>query len=399
LSEYVQDVVSKIPSIEKHLNEVVEKSELSPEHKQVYAKFSSDFFVDKITINSMSGNIEQLAESLILSMSLKDKSQEQRVSSLFKRLRGAPDGKWVKAHVAVASLDKTRSFLVVVRRNNTNCDLITTELLIPEKSDREMFSVNVKSVDERSSKINSKNLNMDDVVLLKLEINAFVALSVSKQTSKYALEAAAVIAGIDAGLDLYKKAADVFKTTIDSQIVKTITDRGFSYFKSSSSAMVTERLPLNDGAISAYRNVISGGSINMPAKYAKDVVDITRLAQFTPKTGWGSDDFLFATNQLGDAKWITFSHAHNADGKSINFMIAATTGSFRLAPDIEIVETRRSIAGGIFNDNKLTRNKIPKTLTQGDTEKLKIFFRVMMYKKLAEVQRVADKTGDNPKKK
>ncbi len=76
---------------------------------------------------------------------------------------------------------------------------------------------------------------------------------------------------------------------------------------------------------------------------------------------------------------------HDSAAHTIDLLIANFVASFKLAPNIAVIQKSASYAGGIFSKSEVVFKEMPREVTEEDLEAVFDFFYVVAFKNLGEL--------------
>jgi len=387
-------MIEKFPELNSFLNHTI--NNINNTRVKTAFKMGYEYFAKKGSIqkydNLKNNSIYKFGQAM-LGMFTLDKEALNQMNQIFQRIVIGPTDKWISSHILMSSntTNMTSSYMILSRKSNFTFDFVLSKINIAFSIANNLTIVTQKySIDEESILLKqvSSDAERNAVEIMKTfcEMASFRNVKNTIDGEKinpnktYAVPVMAIMAGISAGLDIYKKAAEAFKTTIKSETIKEITDRGFEAFMSDTEVHVMDRL-LPEGMPFFQENFMD--IYDIPEEHQKKLKNIVKLMPLVGAYTWDKADMLYNVDEGGNCGWITLMYSKNADDNSYNVLVTHNKSAFKLAPDILVIETSRSFLGGIYEDVSQTERKVPRNLVEGDIEKLQFFFKVMVFKKLA----------------
>lgn len=100
---------------------------------------------------------------------------------------------------------------------------------------------------------------------------------------------------------------------------------------------------------------------------------------------WSAYHIVFSQGTGGECKFVSILAHHNSTSNKIDFLLSDMKASFKLAPDVLVIQVSRSIAGGIYSDSKIKLQEMPKSITQDDLKAVFDFFYIVAFKNFADL--------------
>lgn len=195
----------------------------------------------------------------------------------------------------------------------------------------------------------------------------------------------------------YKEIVSAFKTTKTETIKELIKGEGFSKFSQKSRFLRSLGVPNAkfDDYMKAYR-VLTGLK---NSKYQEEIDAICSIAQWLEENSWSVNDFVFDENDGGVVNSIiTLTRANLMEGVT-HFITVNLQGAFALAPDILVITKHKSIAGGIYENTKDVRKKIPRSISEDEVKAVQALMLLNSMKIMADAFNVPFKfPTDDPNK-
>lgn len=159
-------------------------------------------------------------------------------------------------------------------------------------------------------------------------------------------------------------------------------------FKSSSSTTINRIIQTGFTSFQQKTRVLK--IINMPADRATEFVNAVSMDYNLPSEG----SFMLGLTYSDDFSWeyVEYVYSPSMDGtyrslillkngdiltNTASFFIIDINAEFAIAPDLLIIEKRKSILGGLFESTKQRIEQVPHVLTFEEAEKIKNFFMVV----------------------
>ena len=68
---------------------------------------------------------------------------------------------------------------------------------------------------------------------------------------------------------------------------------------------------------------------------------------------WSAYHILFSVGTQGDCKFVSILAHHNSTSGKIDLLLSDMQSTFKLAPDVMVIQESRSVLGGIYSDSKI----------------------------------------------
>ncbi|CAF2023855.1 unnamed protein product [Rotaria magnacalcarata] len=172
-----------------------------------------------------------------------------------------------------------------------------------------------------------------------------------------------------------KEIFSIFKSSSSSTIISRIMQAGFKHFDQKTRIlkvlnMPAERVTEFVNAIIMDYNLPSQGSFMLGLTYSDDFA-------------WDYVEYLYSPNQNGIYRSLTLFKNGDSRTNTASFYIVDINANWEIAPDLLIVEKRKSRLGGLFEKTTQSIEYVPHTLTFDEATRLKEFFTLLAIDKMA----------------
>lgn len=100
---------------------------------------------------------------------------------------------------------------------------------------------------------------------------------------------------------------------------------------------------------------------------------------------WSAYHMLFSMGSGGDCKFVTILAHHNGTSGKIDMLLSDMQASFKLAPDVMVIQESKSVLGGIYSDSKIRLKELPRGVTEDDMKAVFDFFYIVAFKNFADL--------------
>ncbi|PAA65952.1 hypothetical protein BOX15_Mlig009159g1, partial [Macrostomum lignano] len=153
--------------------------------------------------------------------------------------------------------------------------------------------------------------------------------------------------------------------------LQRVTNNGYTHYSQSASMQAIEG--------------VDADSFDAFAAYLTDTLEIKNdkrdgflasmeIIKFADNTDWSLIDIIFDQDSGSNCKYVCVLGHRDLVHNTYDFMIADFKSSFQLAPDIVLIEERKSYAWGLVQRANIRVERIPAKLKLEDVELLKTFF-------------------------
>ena len=181
----------------------------------------------------------------------------------------------------------------------------------------------------------------------------------------------------------WKSIAGAFKTTSKTTIEKITDGKGYNYFKGKFNVWVCQGLRA-DGYDDFFRRKALRLKIEKDKK--EFFVDAVEDGKIMDKHTWTNMDILFNVEgkEKGTVKGVNLIINQRSDNK-YDALLTDINADFKLAPDIFVEHTSKSVLGGIFESDKTKFITKPRNISDKDVLDVLNFYKLLGYKVLCEI--------------
>ena len=181
----------------------------------------------------------------------------------------------------------------------------------------------------------------------------------------------------------WKSLTGAFKTTSSTTIKKFANGKGFSHFMGNFDVRVN--IGVNERYYDKYFES-KMGLLKVPLSKKEQFIEAVQDAKFMDKHIWTNMDLVFnpSGNEIGTVKGVSLMINRPKD-KKYDIIITDMNARFKVAPDIFIEETNKSIAGGIFEGQNQRLITKPKSLSEKELKALLDMYKLLSFKILCDV--------------
>ncbi len=174
-----------------------------------------------------------------------------------------------------------------------------------------------------------------------------------------------------------------FKTTSSKTIKKFADGKGFSHFMGNFDVRV------NIGVNEKYYDKYFESKMELlkvPFNKKELFIDAVQDAKMMDKHIWTNMDLVFnpSGKEIGTVKGVSLM-VNKRKNKKFDVIITDMNARFKVAPDIFLEETNKSIAGGIFEGQKQRLITKPKSLSEQELKALLDMYKLLSFKILCDV--------------
>ena len=180
----------------------------------------------------------------------------------------------------------------------------------------------------------------------------------------------------------WKEIVGAFKTQSSKKISKLTDGKGFEYFYGHFRIWLCKGLKANYYDEFFKRKAVHVGVSQKEAHIFKEAV---QDAKYMEGHAWGDLNIVFNPAGKQDGKVIGVNLIINQPGDKFNVMITAMNAKLRLAPDVFVEESFKSVAGGIFEKTNYKLIKMPKGLTVDDVKAVLNMYQLISFKMICEI--------------
>ena len=132
---------------------------------------------------------------------------------------------------------------------------------------------------------------------------------------------------------------------------------------------------------------ISLDRMAIPTKHRKTITDSIQVIQYTSSDSWNDNNMNFDKDAGGQMGLISIM-GNQKKTKNVSVMIFTIDNTFKLAPNVYIMEDYLSVAGGIFESKKDKFKSETRALTQADISALQKASFLLAFKGFADALKI-----------
>jgi hypothetical protein len=177
----------------------------------------------------------------------------------------------------------------------------------------------------------------------------------------------------------WKRVVDAFKSGNSQEIIEKLKGEGFEHF--SQDAQVQIITGVRDEYFDKLLENVAK-RIKVPEGRKEDVEGALETARFGDTQVWSAFNTLYDIDAGGNVKFASVLISRSVkDGKDVfDVVFSDLKSTFKLAPDITVVEKKLVVAGGIWSQNEFVYQKTPRTFKPEDIEVVMSFFQIVTFK-------------------
>ncbi len=103
---------------------------------------------------------------------------------------------------------------------------------------------------------------------------------------------------------------------------------------------------------------------------------------------WKVYETVFSMDSEGNCKYLAVMGNKDKATKEFNIIYTNMEASFKLAPDIMIMQESTSILGGLFSESKVVLQELPRGIKLEELKSIFDFFTMIAFKQLADQYQV-----------
>jgi len=182
--------------------------------------------------------------------------------------------------------------------------------------------------------------------------------------------------------EVWKKAVDVFYNKSTTEIMERLKGQGFEKFAQDAQVQITNGVK-EEHFDKFTESLLS--RIKVPEGREADIQSALETSRFADRQMWSAFNTLFNVDDGGNVKFASvIVNRWEKDGKDVyDFVYSDLKSTFKLAPDVTVVNKKLILLGGLWSDNEIIYQKHPKSLTSDDIEAVMSFFNVVAFKTFA----------------
>ena len=184
----------------------------------------------------------------------------------------------------------------------------------------------------------------------------------------------ALSSAITAGANAWTAIVNAFKTT-SSTTVTRITRLGFTHFAQKSTVLKATNMPADRAAEFVNALVID---YNIPTN-----ASFTLALTYSEELAWDQTSFFYSPSNDGYYRSLTLFKNGDSLTNTASFLLVTINTELQLAPDLLMIQSSRSILGGLFQKNKQSIEQVPHDLTQEEILLLHDFYMLVALQKIA----------------
>jgi hypothetical protein len=193
-----------------------------------------------------------------------------------------------------------------------------------------------------------------------------------------------VIGGIVKNLDEMK--ADVSNKALNaSAVVNKLVKRGFAEFEES--AAVQQLNGVDYGVSDDLTNWIVT-ELSLDDSYRKRIETMMTIVEHADSQEWIRFEVAFSVGDGGDCRYVVLLARNDKEAKQTQWLIGNVQGKFQLAPNLLIIQEKRSSLFGLLTHYETVVKEVPALITKDDVEVISEFFTVVVFERFAEVLNV-----------
>lgn len=177
----------------------------------------------------------------------------------------------------------------------------------------------------------------------------------------------------------WKQIVDTFKSGRSQEIMEKLKGKGFEYFSQDAQVQITTGIKEEyfDKFVASLMK-----RIKVPEGRQDDIESAVEVARFADRQMWSAFNTLFNVDEGGNVKFASVLINRNEKGGKdfFDFVFTDLKSTFKLAPDVTVVNKKLIVLGGIWSENEIVLEKHPKTFTPDDIEVVMSFFQIVTFK-------------------
>ena len=177
----------------------------------------------------------------------------------------------------------------------------------------------------------------------------------------------------------WKQIVDAFHTGRSTEIMEKLKGEGFEKFAQDAQVQITTGIKEEyfDKFVTSLMK-----RVRVPEGRQEDIEGAIEVARFADRQMWSAFNTLFNIDDGGNVKFASIIINRNEkNGKDFfDFVFTDLKSSFKLAPDVTVVNKKLIVLGGLWSENEIVLEKHPKTFTPNDIEVVMSFFQIITFK-------------------
>ena len=180
----------------------------------------------------------------------------------------------------------------------------------------------------------------------------------------------------------WKSIVNAFKTTSSRKLRELTKGKGFEYFYGNFQIWLAKGLK-----VQFYDEYFKrkASQIRVKPNQHHLFLEAVKEVKMMDSNTWGDVNVVFNPKGKQDGTVIAVNLIINSPGNKYNIMITTMNAEFKLAPDIFIEETFKSVAGGIFEKTDYKLIKMPKGLTIEDVQAVLSMYKLISFKMICDI--------------
>lgn len=200
----------------------------------------------------------------------------------------------------------------------------------------------------------------------------------------------------------WESIVNAFKTTKTSELKQILQGNGFNYYSQSGEMQKVT------GLVESYYDTFANellGRIQVPddkktafqriffKKNSLKYIDLFFIyleffgdfKYIEDDNEWKAFHTVFSIGAGGECKFVAILAHHNTTTHTIDLLIGDFVASFKLAPNVAVIQESASYAGGIYSDSKVVFKDLPRSVTEDDLKAIFDFFYIVTYKNFGDM--------------
>jgi len=190
-------------------------------------------------------------------------------------------------------------------------------------------------------------------------------------------------------MDILNKVPEIEKDIAENKtvVVDKIVNRGFTSFKEQ--AAFEQYNGVEDAYFNQFLDNLKS-EISLPAQYQAEFNNVMQVTLFSTSNVWVVFNIIFSVQQGADCKFVCVMASHDATNQKTNWLIANVGATFELAPDLLVVQTKKSYLWGAWSDSNENIILKPAAITENQLNVIFEFFEVVAFQRFAELLHISN---------
>jgi hypothetical protein len=171
---------------------------------------------------------------------------------------------------------------------------------------------------------------------------------------------------------------DMFSAQRSCKIKETLLDQGYQTF--ALNANVDFSWGVNEEDIPEFLESVSR-KWNIKPEGGLTIKEVMQMKLLAGKSAWAEYDII-GSDDKGNTKFNAI-HIAFEDGK-YHFIKTTISVGFQFAPNINVIEKKLSVMGGLFEEEKTIREEIPRYVKYEDLKTVIQFFNIIIFNRLGK---------------